>query len=51
MADEKSLFYFKSAALAAQSECSHLPRLLFAGCVSGLLFRNLSNNSDAIDKE
>lgn len=49
--EKKSLFYFKSGVLAVQSGCSHLPRLLFAGCVSRLLFRNLGNNSDAIDKE
>lgn len=49
--EEKSLFYFKAGVLAVQSGCSHLPRLLFAGCVSRLLFRNLGNNSDAIDKE
>lgn len=49
--EKKSLFYFKSGVLAVQSGCSHLPRLLFAGCVSRLLLRNLCNNSDAIDKE
>lgn len=49
--EKESLFYFKSGVLAVQSGCSHLPRLLFAGCVSRLLFRNLGNNSDAIDKE
>lgn len=45
------MFYFKSGVLAIQPGCSYLSRLLFVGCVSGLLFRNLCNNSDAIDKE
>ena len=49
--EKKSHFYLKSEVFAVQSACSHLPRLPFAWCVSRLLFRNLGNNSDAIDEE